>query len=378
MLVLSHAHAAPAARVFDHVWRGGAVMREELAEVAGLSAATVSRAVRALTDEGLIRQRRDIGRIGSTGRPSIPLGLDTTRHAVVGVHAGRVLTTIAVADLRGRVVAAVDIPTPVDVASLPHLVATALAGLDGGSRMLVSGAIVSPWTDLGIDRARLTEQLSCALGVQVVAADHVTAAATAEHSADARAADGVTAYVYARDTIGFAVVEQTPVGTVVTRSSRLTHLPIGSTQLCSCLATGCLGATASDRAIALRAVGEGLLAEADVAGLHKLADAGSARAIDLLHDRATTLGRAAAFVRDMVDCDRVVLMGQAFTSHAAARNVVLDAFEQSTTLGPTSVDFGHHGPRLQAVGACTVALVPVREDPLRCVDQARPSALISR
>lgn len=371
MLVLSHAHATPAARVFDHVWRGGVVMRDDLAEVAGLSAATVSRAVTALSREGLIRQRRDMGRIGSTGRPSIPLGLDTTRHAVVGVHAGRVLTTVAVADLRGRIVAAADVPTPADAASLPELVQTVLAGLDGGSRIVVSGGIIAPWTDLGIDRAQVTGVLSCLLGVGVVAADHITAAATAEHAADARAADGVTAYVYARDTIGFAVVEQTAVGTVVSRSSRLTHLPTGSAQPCSCLATGCLGATASDRAIALRAVGEGLLVDADVAGLHDLADSGSARAAELLHERAMILGRSAAFVRDMVDCDRVVLMGQAFTSHTALRDVVREGFEQATTLGPTTVGFGHHGASLQAVGACTVALLPVREDPLRCAAQVR-------
>lgn len=376
MLVLSHgAHASPAARVYAHVWRGGVVMRDQVVDESGLSAASVSRAVAGLVDEGLVRPRPDMGRVGAAGRPSVPLQLDGRRHAVVGVHVGRVTTTVAVADLRARVLDSVDVATPQRLDDVADLALAALARLGGSDRLVVSAGAVGPWTDLGIDRHVISDRLAQGLGVEVATADHITAAATAEHVANASASDGLTAYVYARDTIGFAVVEPTPVGTIVSRASRLTHLPTGSGLPCGCRSTGCLEATASDRAVALRAVGEGLIAEPRIGLLDDLARAGSARAHEVLHDRAMVLGRAAGFVRDMSGCDRLVLIGQAFTGSPGRHRTVVQGFEQATSLSPIPVEIGHHGPELQAVGACSVALVPFQEDPLGRVVAARRHAL---
>jgi predicted NBD/HSP70 family sugar kinase len=364
VLVLSRGPgASPAARVLDQLRRGGVMLREDLVESTDLSAATVSRAVASLIEAGLARPRPEMGRLGATGRPTVPLQLDVRRHGVVGVHVGRVRTTVCVADVRGRVLESAVTSTP----ALPDIaahVAAEVAALRPAGRTIMSLGLVGPWTDLGLDHDELARLLSDLVGLRIASADHITAAAAAEHAIGAQGASGPTAYVYARDTIGFAVAEESSVGTVVTRSSRLTHFPTGSRIACSCRAVGCLEATASDRAIAVRAQADDLVDVAEMSALHDAARAGSARVRAVLRDRAATLGRAAAFVRDMVGCDRVVLVGQAFTGFPHVRDALMQGFEQATTLGPARVDLGHHGDDLQAVAASTIALVPFFEDPL--------------
>lgn len=372
MLVLSHgAHTSPAARVLDQVRRGGVMMRDDLVESTELSQATVARAVATLVDAELVRLRPDMGRLGAAGRPSIPLQLDTRRHAVVGAHLGRVRTTVALSDLRGRVLESVDLATPADLGGFAGRLASTMAAMRRGGRAVVSAGLVGAWTDLGVGREGLGAELGAALGLDVATADHITAAAAAEHAVGATGADGTTAYVYARDTIGFAVAQESPFGTVISRSSRLTHFPIGSAAPCPCRAIGCLEATASDRSIVVKAVADGIVDTAEMAALHDAARAGSTRARKVLHDRAMALGRAAAFVRDMVGCDRIVLVGQGF---AHVRAAVIEGFDQATTLPPVEVDFGHHGDDLQAVAAGTIALATFAEDPLALVAAARSAA----
>ncbi|MET1063231.1 MAG: ROK family protein [Aeromicrobium sp.] len=375
MLIVSHgAQGPPTARVLSHVRRGGVVMREDLVESTGLSAPTVSRAVTALVDARLVRLRPDMGRVGATGRPSIPLQLDSRSHAVIGIHVGLTRTTIARVDLRGRVLESAESATPAGLDDLVALLGSGIGVLRAHDRLIVSVAIVAAWTDLGLDRAALASRVGDGLGVVVATADHITAAAAAEHAVGSRGAGATTAYVYARDTIGFAVVEEGATGSMISRSSRLTHFPSGSQVPCRCRAVGCLEATASDRALGLRAYAEGLVEAPDVTSVHCAAAAGSVRAQALLVDRAATLGRAAAFVRDMVASDRVVLVGQGFTATDGTRADVLRSFEQATTLPPAEVSFGHHGSGLQAVAAGAIALLPLDEDPIGLISSLPPAA----
>lgn len=377
MLVLSHsAHASPATRVFDQIRRGGVVMRDDLAFSTELSQATVARTVASLVDAELVRLRPDMCRMGATGRPSVPLQLESRRHGVIGVHLGRVWTTVALSDLRGRIVESVDLPTPGDLDGFAGRLASAASSLELRGRSVVSAGLVGAWTDLGWNRDALGADLASVLGLDVATSDHITAAAAAEHTVGATGMSGSTAYVYARDTIGFAVAQETEIGTVISRSSRLTHFPIGSAAPCPCRAVGCLEATASDRSIAVKALADGIVDVAGVTAVQEAARRGSFRARDVLHDRAIALGRAAAFVRDMVGCDRIVLVGQAF---AHVRDAVIEGFDQATTLPPIRVDFGHHGDDLQAVAAGTIALIRFAEDPLgRLAAPICESAFLSR
>jgi predicted NBD/HSP70 family sugar kinase len=352
MLVVSHgAHARPAARVLGHVRRAGVVLREDVVESTGLSQATVSRAITELTAVGLLRTRPDMGRIGAVGRPSVPVQLDADGHGVIGVHLGRLVTTVCVADLRGRVLERSEHRTPDsldDSVALIRSAADDLRSRDSG-RLILSGGVVAPWSSLNLPSGDVGQRLGAALGIRVLPFDHITAAAAAEHAMDGQGFGGMTAYVYARDTIGFATAERHGDQTTVTRTSLLTHFPTGSSAPCRCRLTGCLEATASDQAIAQRAEAEGLIDRPDVRRLYESAESGSARATEILRERARVLGRAVAFVRDMLDCDRVVLVGQGFTTYEAGRGHVIEGFEQTTRLSPLDLAFGRYGSDLQEV-----------------------------
>lgn len=367
MLVVSHGtNASSVARVFDHVRRGGAVLREDLVSAVGLSPATVSRAIADLSRAGLVRARPEMGRVGAVGRPSIPVQLETRAHGVIGVHLGRRWTTVALADLRGHVLEHVDFPNSESIRQTIERVCETVEHLasSAAGRILVSAGVVSPWIDLKNSREQILERVGEALGVPVLDADHITAAAAAEHGLAGQGSIGTTAYVYARDTIGFAIAEGSADQTTVTRARMLTHFPTGSAYPCRCRSMGCLEATASDNAIALRAHAEGLIAEPDIQGVHAAARAGSPRAQEILRDRARVLGRAVAFVGDMLDCDQIVVIGQGFTSYVPARRHAIEGFEQTTSRSPLTLRFGNLGTELQAVAACSVALVPFCDDPL--------------
>lgn len=374
MLVVSHGmQAGSAARVLGHVRKAGVVLREDVVDATGLSQATVSRAITQLADAGLLRPRPDMGRIGSVGRPSVPVQLEDRGHGVIGVHLGRLTTTVCLADLRGRVLERNEHATPQTLDAAAALIQASAEDLRSGApeRGIVSAGVVAPWSTLRFPLEGMAQELGEALGLQVLAVDHITAAAAAEHAMDGISTAGMTAYVYARDTIGFAVAEGSDNGATVSRTSLLAHFPTGSAAPCRCRLVGCLEATASDQAIAGRAAAEGLIDQPDVRLLYAKDATGSDRAAAILRERARVLGRAAAFVRDMVDCDRIVLVGQGFTSHLPSRGVVVEAFEQATTLPPIDVGFGRYGLDLQEVAASAVALVPFEQDPLGLAGRAR-------
>jgi predicted NBD/HSP70 family sugar kinase len=132
--------------------------------------------------------------------------------------------------------------------------------------------------------------------------------------------------------------------------------------------------TASDEALARRAVEAGVVDEPDVDAVRVAARRGDLVAHGLLLDRAGVLGRTAAIVRDMVAPDRVVLVGQAFTGYPQAMGAVTEALLAATTLGPVDVSFTRFGAGVQAAASGAVALGPVYEDPLGLVRGDRDPA----
>lgn len=376
MLLISYGPVGPpAARVLAHVRRAGVVMREDIVSATGLSPATVSRVVGQLLDAGLLRQRPDMGRSGVVGRPSIPLQLAHDAHGVIGVHLGRLKTTVCLADLRGRVIADREFPTPKVLDFVVDTVKEVAGELLARSPLMnpLAVGLVAPWRDLGHHPSEVGPLLGRAFSRDVTTADHITAAASAEHATGHVGRIGQTVYVYARDTIGFVTASETEESLAISAASRLTHFPTGSERVCRCRATGCLEATASDEAVCARAEAEGLIETADVHSLYEAASHGSKGADAILGERAGVLARAAAFVSDMVDADRVVLIGQAFTAYEPAREQTLASFRAAATRSTIDVGFGRFGAELQAVAASTVALRPVFDNPLACIQQARRS-----
>lgn len=368
------------AQVLEQVRAIGVAHRDEIASSTGLSLATVGRAVGQLTEAGLLRECPRKGRARGLGRPGIPVEVDPDAYVTIGIHVGRRIATVALGDLTGRVVAqdavrrsAGAVP---DLAGISRRAAALLAGLPG--RAPVSTGVVGPWRELGLAPSNVGAELGELTGLPVRTGDHIAAVAATEFLHRRHGTPGVTLYVYARDTVGFAVAVDKGTQTEVSRVGSLSHYPTGSHVSCWCGRTGCLEVTAGDDAVLRAARDAGLLedwsATGDIPSITRLyaAAASEPAVLELLRRRAGLLGRVAASVRDIVAPDRVVLVGQAFTGSSAVLGDITDAFAEASALGEVPVSFTRFGAGIQAVAACTVALGPVYDDPLGVVPGRRP------
>ncbi len=372
---------SPASQVLEHARAYGPVSRDELTRRTDLSPATVNRTVAALLLAGVLRERPDRVTAGANGRPGVPVDVDPGRYVTLGFHLGRGVDTVAIGDLRGQVIVEERLPRPVDrppsLGDLAGIAARLLAGQPG--RAPLAAGLVAPWLDLGLDlgldRDGTGLELQAVLGLDVATADHVAGVAATEFLHRRPGTPGATLYVYARNTVGFALAVDKGDQTEVSRVGSLTHFPVGSGARCVCGRTGCLAATYSDHALVARAASRDLIpAGSDVDVLLDVARRGAAPAHLLLLDRAEELGRIAAVVRDITTPDRVVLVGQGFTGYPPVLPAISDAFTAHTALGPADLSFTRFGAGVQAVTACTVALGPVYDDPLGVVPTRRASA----
>ena len=371
MIVIARGRFGPTpARILEQLRVQGALSREEIGRRTGLSGATVARTIAQLLDERLVQERPGLVPPGVVGRPRIPVALQTDTFAALGVHLGRTAATVALVDLAGRPVAQRRFPRPTgELGQVVAAVRSSASRLVAAApeRTVLAAGLVGPWDDLDLDAGAVARKLAGVTGLEVATADHVAAVAAAEYLARTRGRGGCTLYVYARDTVGFALAHDLPLRTEISRVGRLTHFPTGSEVSCRCGATGCLEATASDDALARRAHEAGASPAPGIDALLTAARSGSGTAEQMLLDRAMTLGRTAARVRDMVHPDRMVLVGQAFTGYPPALERVLAGFEATTTLPPLDVSFTRFGSGVQAAAAGAVALGPVFEDPLGAV-----------
>lgn len=356
----------PTSQVIEQTRAFGPISRDELARRTGLSSATVNRTVAAMLRAGLLAERPDEVMVGANGRPGIPVEVDGSSFATLGFHLGHGVDTVAIGDLAGRVLVQRRIARPLgaapDLAALAQVSAELLGALP--ERAPLAAGLVAPWLDLGLDRTALGEELGELLGLDVTTAEHVAAIAATEFLHRRAGTGGVTLYVYARNTVGFAIAVDKGAVTEVSRVGSLTHFPAGPETPCDCGGTGHLAANYSDHALVARAVSVGALrAGATIDDL--IATAGSdSRARALLEERAVEMGRVAAIVRDMVSPHRVVLVGQGFTAYPPALAATLDAFRAQSAGAEIELSVTRFGGGIQAASACTIALGPIYDDPL--------------
>lgn len=362
---------SPASRVLEQLRGRGTTAREQLADSTGLSSATVARAVTALVDAGLVRERHDRTPFGRTGRPSVPLEIVTDRHACLGVHLGRWETTIAVGDLVGRVLASRVVPhedrVPIPVERTARIAAELLDEfLD---RRPLAAGVVAPWRDLGLRGDEVAARLREVLGLDVASADHVAAIAAAEFIHRRHGTGGVSCYVYARNAAGFTLAVDKGIQVEISKVADLSHFPTGSDVRCGCGRTGCFEVTVSDHAVGARAHDRGLVAVPSIDAVHAAASRRRSHddraAYELLRERAVHLGATAAVVSDMVGPDRMILVGQAFTGYPPLLDLVLDTVRRRSTVGDLALFVTRFGRDIQAVAACTIALGPVYDTPLQ-------------
>ncbi len=374
--------------VFAAIRQRGPVARDAISTLTGLSIATVNRQVAALLDAQLLRERPDLAVAGAIGRPRIPVEINHEPYLTLGVYIGARTTSIVAVDLFGRTLDAVETPTP---GGSP---AVALAALADSARRYLSrwhrrrplwvgvttGGVVDSAAGLvdhprlGWSQAPVGAVLASALGVPVSVASHVDAMAGAElllTARQARRADRTSSlYLYARETVGFALVIGGQVHTPASGPGTITGLPVHS----DLLAGGCvsLEAAVSDEAVLAAARGSGILPAAGpnstIAALARLAredrDGRSAGARELLAERARVLGGAVALLRDLLNPDDVVVGGQAFTEYPEGLPDVRAAFGEHSVLGSRDVRVTAFGNRVQEAGAGVVSLSSLYADPL--------------
>ncbi|MFM1725873.1 MULTISPECIES: ROK family protein [Rhodococcus] len=383
----------PAAAVFRVAAAGGPISRDEATRATGSSIATVNRHVSAMIAAGLLRERPDLVAAGAVGRPRVPFEVDHESHLTVGIHIGAVVTSVITADLRGRILGAVEIPTPrgASDAALATITASARGFAARWHRRrplwvgVAIGGRVEPDTGLvdhprlGWTGARVGDVVGSGFGLPVSVAAHVEAMAASELLLSPRRAENADArggglYFYARETVGLALTLDGKVHTPAAGPGSIAHLPTASDAQCDCGAVGCLEATVSDRGVLLAARRAGVIpadgALPPVATVFRAARSGSSAAQQILTDRAQALGRAVAMVRDLFNPDRVILGGQAFTDYPEAAPQVARALSEASRVGGADVRITGFGTRVQEHAAGVVSLSSLYSNPLAAMRKA--------
>ncbi|WP_442931955.1 ROK family protein [Mycobacterium sp. 050134] len=389
-----HIPDSAAASVFRAVRLRGPVGRDVIAGVTSLSIATVNRQVIALLDAGLLRERADLAVSGAIGRPRVPVEINHEPFVTLGIHIGARTTSIVATDLFGRTLDTVETPTPLNPADValaalaesasrylrrwhrrrPLWVGVAIGGTVDG----VTGQVDHP--RLGWRQAPVGQVLADALGLPVSVASHVDAMAGAELLLGMRRfapSSPTSLYVYARETVGYALVIGGRVHCPTSGPGTIAGLPAYSELLGG---TGELESTVSDEAVLAAArrlrilpaapVGRANGPAAAITDLLRVARAGNQQAKDLLAERARVLGEAAALLRDMLNPDELVVGGQAFTEYPEAMEDVEAAFVARSVLPARDIRVTVFGNRVQEAGAGTVSLGGLYADPLGAMRRA--------
>lgn len=385
---------AASASVFGAARLRGPIARDVIAQTTGLSIATVNRQVTALLDAGVLRERADLAVSGAIGRPRVPVEVNHEPFLTLGIHIGARTSIIVATDLFGRTLDVVETPTPRGSQN------SALAALAGSASRYLSrwhrrrplwvgvtaGGVVDSATGL-VDHARLgwTDApvgpvLAETLGLPVSLASHVDAMAGAELLLGARRVNGSVAsnaapvtslYVYARETVGYALSIGGRVHSPTSGPGTIAALPAQSEMLGG---SGQLESTVSDEAV-LTAARRLRIVPADgpsstIGAVLRAARQGNQPAVDLLGERARVLGESVALLRDMLNPDDLVVGGQAFTEYPEGMAEVEAAYARRSVLAPRDLRLTSFGNRIQEAGAGVVSLGGLYADPIAAMRRA--------
>jgi predicted NBD/HSP70 family sugar kinase len=376
----------------------GPVARSTIARLAGLSPAAVTRLAGDLVTAGLLRESAQPAALKGAGRPHVPVDIDVTRWVALGLHIGLNHATLALLDLRGRVLAEELITHPgsgsragsgagagIDPRHVLERIAARVPGFLGahadGRRPVGLGVATGGWVDradgvvvehalLGWQDVPARQLLAEATGLPVRVDNHARALVRAEQLfGDPRTrASVVHLFVGNMVDAAFAAGGQIHHGPQSAAGS-VAHLPVdGQEEPCACGRRGCLQAVVSSPALARRAVAEGITEEAVFAAVLAAARNGDRRAVALFEERARLLGSAAATLLDVLNPDLLVITEQG-TRHVSGcleilRAEVGERSQRSAPPGRTVVPASFGSQSLQ-VAAGTVILGALYADPLR-------------
>ncbi|MGV0850513.1 ROK family protein [Mycolicibacterium phlei] len=386
---------AAAAQVFAAARQRGPIARDVIAQSTGLSIATVNRQVTALLEAGVLRERADLAVSGAIGRPRVPVEVNHEPFLTLGIHIGARTTSIVATDLLGRTLDVVETPTPrgTQAAALASLANSARRYLSRWHRRrplwvgVASGGVVDSITGyldhprLGWSDAPVGPVLAEALGLPVSVASHVDAMAGAELLLGGRkqptetfkSTERTSLYVYARETVGYALSIGGRVHSPASGPGTIAALPAQSELLGG---TGQLESTVSDEAVLIAARKARLIPVegpgSTLQALLKVARNGDEKARELLTERARVLGEAVALLRDMLNPDELVVGGQAFTEYPEGMAEVEAAFARRSVMPAREIRLTAFGNRVQEAGAGVVSLGGLYADPIGAMRRALP------
>jgi predicted NBD/HSP70 family sugar kinase len=170
-------------------------------------------------------------------------------------------------------------------------------------------------------------------------------------------------YVYARETVGYAMVIGGRVHSPSSGPGTIAALPVQSELLGG---SGRLESTVSDEAVmsAARRLRIVPKEQATTTAVVRAAREGSVPARELLAERARVLGSAVALLRDMLNPDDLVVGGQAFTDYPEGMADLEAAYADTVTLAPRDIRVTAFGGRVQEAGAGVVSLGGLYADPI--------------
>jgi predicted NBD/HSP70 family sugar kinase len=258
--------------------------------------------------------------------------VDTGRQVACGLHLAVREATLALVDLRGRVIARERVPHaglppgPV-LRRLAERIPGFAAERAGGRALLGLGVATGGWVDPGdgviVDHPLLgwrdvpvREILAAATGLPVRVDNHSRALARAERMfGDPRARASIV-HLF----VGNVVDAAFATGVTVhhgpqSAAGAVAHLPLaGRSEPCLCGRRGCLQAAVSSRALAERAAEAGITGSPSFPALLAAARAGDQRAVNVFRERARLVGAAAALLLDVLNPE-VLVVTEAGTAH---------------------------------------------------------------
>lgn len=307
--------------VLDH----GPVARSTVARLTGLSPASVTDYCAQFTALGLIQEAPAPRQSKGVGRPHVPVDLDDARFVVGGVHVAVPYTTVALLDLRGRVVAERELSHSGGTEP-GRVLANAADGLGAllaeapGRTPLSVGVAGGGWVDrdsgtivehpmLGWREVAVRDAIGARTGLPVHVDGHSRALVNGERLFGRARGSRSVLHLFVGNVVdaAFATHDQVHYGPR-SQAGAIAHLPLaGGTERCDCGRTGCLQAELSERTLSRRAREAGVIAGVNPMHVVAAAADGDQVAVRLLVERARMIGRAVGLLLDVLNPDTVVV-----------------------------------------------------------------------
>lgn len=363
----------------------GGISRVEIGHLTGLSRQTISNIARRLIDDGLVRECAPVP--ATRGKPRTPLTLVADACFALGIHLDPARLTFVMLDQADHVVADTRLPMPAGLAparAIDLIAETSLglvqqAGVDPGRVLglglaapgpvdVRAGVLLDPPQLPGWHAAPLRAALRRATGLRVLLDKDVSAAATAELRAAPGRHDFLLVYLGAGVGVG-VVLSDAVVRGATNNLGEVGELLVDPAAedlgwgRPGSLATACL-----PQALVAQARQRGILATPPDAGyvewdagftrLCELAGAGHAEAGELIDRSARRLATGLCDVVNLLDVERVVLGGPAWSRISSRHLATLPGLMEQGLAGRrvVTVEGSAVGEDLAAHGAAMLVL----------------------